>query len=715
MSESAARWLKRVLGVVSLVAVSSAFGCGSDPRTFVLDPTEDASPDTSKPQNDASGGTDAASDVSMGTDTGTDIRPDIPPIDARDAARDVGSDAQADIGDVVVVDVDDDAPSDVAIDNTNLPPTIVSTIPADSATAVSVTSTISVDFSKAMNPSTVTLTLQPAATLGPAIWNAGYTSIAFTPPTALAAMSTFTATVTGSDTAGRPLTGKTTFVFTTGAGADMTPPAIRGTVPASNATGVPAGTNIVVTFTEPMDVGTVVVTSVPDITLGMPTFSTQGDQVTFTPTAALLPYTEYTITVAGQDPAKNPLAAPTTFKFTTQALPDTTPPTIVVVQPSNGATAVPSNSSIVITFSEPMNVMATSAALSVSPMVTCTGGWSWNQTSTTTSCIPATPLAYSTMYAVGVAATASDTAGNALGTAFVSSFTTGVMPDTTPPTIVSVVPLSGATGVARNAKIIVNYSEAMDITSTQAAFSVTSPAGTTGTYSWGVGNTQMVFTPSAQYPYGATINWQVTTAAKDASGNAKATLDSYSFNVIKSTTVNLPCIASLDGFVNNVPAAYTSPLVMGYSAYTLRGMAAFDITTLPTTTTSITSATLYLEQYNVAGTPYGATRLGDVIWQHADYGASLEAADFPTPILVHTGNTGTLSTDATYTWKSSIVTASVQNDFNNRSTRGNRSEYVVRFTNNTVTPVTTDYAYFYSCEATSPGDRPYLSVTYEYP
>jgi hypothetical protein len=47
--------------------------------------------------------------------------------------------------------------------------------------------------------------------------------------------------------------------------------------------------------------------------------------------------------------------------------------------------------------------------------------------------------------------------------------------------------------------------------------------------------------------------------------------------------------------------------------------------------------------------------------------------------------------------------------------RGNRSEFMIRFTNDTVTPVTSDYAYFYACETTAPSDRPYLSVTYEYP
>lgn len=155
---------------------------------------------------------------------------------------------------------------------------------------------------------------------------------------------------------------------------------------------------------------------------------------------------------------------------------------------------------------------------------------------------------------------------------------------------------------------------------------------------------------------------------------------------------------------------------MGYSAWTLRGMAAFDISLLPADATLINSATIYLKQYNVAGSPYGATRLGNVLWRHVDYGPSLDAADFDTPLLTHTGATnGTLSTTATFEWKSAIVTFSVRDDFTNRTTRANRSEYQVRFTNDTVMPVTSDYAYFYACETPAPADRPYLSVTYESP
>ena len=40
---------------------------------------------------------------------------------------------------------------------------------------------------------------------------------------------------------------------------------------------------------------------------------------------------------------------------------------------------------------------------------------------------------------------------------------------------------------------------------------------------------------------------------------------------------------------------------------------------------------------------------------------------------------------------------------------------MIRFTYDTTTPITADYAYFYPCEDAAVANRPYLSVTYEHP
>src|SRR5258708_18757571 len=271
-----------------------------------------------------------------------------------------------------------------------------------------------------------------------------------------------------------------------------------------------------------------------------------------------------------------------------------------------------------------------------SPAVACMGGWTWNMAGTTATCVPTGDLPSTTLYSVNVSTGARDLAGNAMAAAFASSFTTGVAPDRTPPTIVSVTPAANTTGVIRTSTIAVTFSEAMDLASSQSAFSVTTPAGVTGTFTWTNANKTMTFRPAASFAYGDVVKFQVSNAAKDAAGNAKSTTDVYQFTVIRSATVNLACIDALDGFVNTLPAAYPGGnLTAGGSGAggTLRAYEAFDLSGLPPETTAITSAYVYVNQYSVAGTPYGATRLGDLPWDHVDFCPTPETAGHRTALL----------------------------------------------------------------------------------
>jgi hypothetical protein len=460
------------------------------------------------------------------------------------------------------------------------------------------------------------------------------------------------------------------------------------------------------------------VTTMPDAMLGMPTFNVDKTQVSFTPPAPFAPSTDYTVTVKGQDTSQNALSGSTQFKFSTARPPDTTPPTVASVAPPNGATAVANNTSIAITFSEAMNQAATAMAITTSPAVACMGGWTWNMAGTTATCVPTADLPSNTLYSVNVSTGARDLAGNTMAAAFASSFTTGVAPDRTPPTIVSVAPAANTTGVIRTATIAVTFSEAMDLASSQSAFSVTTPAGVTGTFTWTNANKTMTFRPAASFAYGDVVKFQVSNAAKDSAGNAKSTTDVYQFTVVRSATVNLACIDALDGFVNSLPVAYPSGnLTAGDSGAggTLRAYEAFDLSGLPPETTAITSAFIYVNQYSVAGTPYGAATLGDLLWDHVDFGPTLEATDYGTPVLTHSYAEGILSSSATLGWKSATVLFAVLDDWSARVARGNRSEFVFKFTRDLINNSMANYAYSYPCSSANATLRPYLAVTYEYP
>ena len=127
-------------------------------------------------------------------------------------------------------------------------------------------------------------------------------------------------------------------VFANTVGPDTTPPTINVRSPASGASGVATGANVTATFNEPMDSNTINGTNVqlrdPSNALVPATVSYSGAnrRATLTPDAALQSSTTYTATVKGgplpdgvKDVAGNPLAADSTWSFTTAAPPPPPP------------------------------------------------------------------------------------------------------------------------------------------------------------------------------------------------------------------------------------------------------------------------------------------------------------------------------------------------------------------------------------------------------
>ena len=88
--------------------------------------------------------------------------------------------------------------------------------------------------------------------------------------------------------------------------------------------------------------------------------------------------------------------------------------------------------------------------------------------------------------------------------------------DITPPEVVKLDPQEDPAGVAMDSDILVHFSEPMNASATQSAFSI-SPA-VTGTFSW-VGNA-LYLKSSSLLQANTTYTVQVTTAAKDNAGNA---------------------------------------------------------------------------------------------------------------------------------------------------------------------------------------------------
>src|SRR5256885_574100 len=137
-------------------------------------------------------------------------------------------------------------------------------------------------------------------------------------------------------------------------------------------------------------------------------------------------------------------------------------PTVVSVTPPNGSAVVCSLAVITATFSEAMNISSLNATtFSVSPGVT--GIITHDVSNKIFTFTPSSPLAINTVYTATLTTGVRDTFGNALGSNSVWSFSTAANGCNPPPTVVSITPANGATGVCSLAVITATFSEAMKI------------------------------------------------------------------------------------------------------------------------------------------------------------------------------------------------------------------------------------------------------------
>jgi hypothetical protein len=196
-------------------------------------------------------------------------------------------------------------------------PYIASTSPVDGATAVPLGADIVVTFSRAMNIATVTWTLAPAIPLT-YTWLPGDTTLTLSHTTSFAELTTYTAEITaGQDTLGNPLVpgpAPNPWSFTTTA----VNPFIVTTNPADGVQNVAPGADVIATFSEPMNIGTVTASSLPVIVFTS-AWNPTNTILTLSHAAPFVQCTQYTITVSGDDLQALPLAAgpvPNPWSFT---------------------------------------------------------------------------------------------------------------------------------------------------------------------------------------------------------------------------------------------------------------------------------------------------------------------------------------------------------------------------------------------------------------
>ncbi len=221
--------------------------------------------------------------------------------------------------------------ADIARYVDKIPPTLVSTVPANDASGASLYRPLEAVFSEPISPTTIstaTFTLQgPAGAVdGAASYDEPARKAVFAPLAPLAPLARYTATLTTgiTDLAGNALQADYVWSFDTGE-ADTTPPFITAHYPLANATGVLPSANIVVTFSEDVNPATLP----GNVYLAGPygaipaawTYDSVSAVLTLNPLSNLLPTTRYTATVEADvaDWAGLTLGADTVWSFETSA------------------------------------------------------------------------------------------------------------------------------------------------------------------------------------------------------------------------------------------------------------------------------------------------------------------------------------------------------------------------------------------------------------
>ena len=209
-------------------------------------------------------------------------------------------------------------------------PTVASEIPANAATGVCPATVVTATFSEAMNPATIsattfTLTGPGTTAVAGAVSYAGSTAT-FTPSSALALNTVYTATITtgAQDPSGNALAANFVWSFTTSTTA-CAAPTVASVAPADNATAICPNTLLTATFSEAMQSSTINTTTFtltgPGSTAvpGTVAYVGSSDVATFSPTSPLALNTLYTatITTGAQDLAGDPLASNYVWTFTT--------------------------------------------------------------------------------------------------------------------------------------------------------------------------------------------------------------------------------------------------------------------------------------------------------------------------------------------------------------------------------------------------------------
>ncbi len=274
--------------------------------------------------------------------------------------------------------------------------------------------------------------------------------------------------------------------------------------------------------------------------------------------------------------------------------------------------------------------------------------------------------------------------------------------DTNAPTLLGQSPLPGATGVNKDSSIVLTFSETMNKTQTQTAYASSSVGirpSEVG-FAWNTDATVLTIKPNAPLNYASGTDPNTTTAleygfslasgASDLAGNPLAPV-AASFKTLRQLSARVSGDPIQDGSVDGTTVSNNSTdMTITTSS---RGLLGFNLGGLPSSlqATSINAAKLRVNaQYPMVFSTE------QIELEHVAYGATLTASATTGTALRNLGNL-TQELPVENAWKTANVLPAIQDDWTNRTARGNRSQYRLRCTGCTV-------IFFTAEAATSGGD-----------
>lgn len=340
--------------------------------------------------------------------------------------------------------------------------------------------------------------------------------------------------------------------------ADTTAPTIASSVPPDGATEVSLSTNLAITFSEPMDQGSVVVSVNPPILLSKPVWNTSATVAFNSPN--LQAGTRYVVSVEGRDLAGNALRGGRTIIFQTVFPPDTSPPAT-----PTGVRATAGDGEFLVEWNPNLEPDLAGYTLYVGTLADALLPTLFVEKPTTLARVTGLENGRTYFFALE----AQDTSGNRSTKTGVASVTPR---DMVPPSLLSSEPANGATDLSLVPVLRFTFTEPMDRNSVEIGMCVSNdPPGSAscdapvavnfGTPTWSEGDTQVRFAPTDQFQSGKTQ--VLVIAAKDKGGNPLSGPNRVAFSLRATPDTTPPQVTSRATFV--YPETHLGSIVLSFS------------------------------------------------------------------------------------------------------------------------------------------------------